>query len=88
MTFDEFYNKYQPIDNELGDEGFLFETYGIELDYVKGVPNNNVWTLVEVDGVLYIIPGFNIVNRLNYLVTKEQWTDSNLEIKYEDDEDN
>lgn len=84
MTFDEFYDQYQPIENELGDEGFLFETYGVELEYVQKVPNNTVWTLVEVDGVLYLIPGFHVVNRLNYLVTKEPWTDETIEIKYED----
>ena len=70
MTFDEFYDQYQPIENELGDEGFLFETYGVELEYVQKVPNNTVWTLVEVDGVLYLIL-YNEI-KLNKLIALQE----------------
>lgn len=84
MTFDEFYDQYQPIDNVIGDEGFLFETYGQDLEFVEKQEKNKVWTLVEVDGILYLIPGFHVVNRLNYIITKQPWTDETIEIKYED----
>lgn len=87
MTYDEFENKHKPIENHLGDEGtYLFETYGQEVDFVSNQDENIVWTLVEVDGKLYIVPGFQYVNRLNYLITEIPWTEDmfNLEINYED----
>jgi hypothetical protein len=86
MTYDEFENKFEPIENNLGDEGYLFETYGQEVDYVSQQEEHFVWTLIEVEDKLYIIPGFHYVNRLNYLITKNPWNEEfkNLEIKYED----
>lgn len=87
MNYDEFEGKYKPIENHLGDAGtYLFETYGQEVDFVSTQNKNFVWTLVEGDEGLYIVPGFHYVNRLNYLVTEVPWTEdmSNLEINYED----
>ncbi|AQT47983.1 hypothetical protein [Bartonella choladocola] len=46
----------------------LFETYGDDLKRVKKTNIKCVWTLVEVDDKRFLIPGFHLVNRLNYLI--------------------
>ena len=56
--------------------GCMYETFGLELDYVRKQPNNRVWTVVDTDGDdLIILAGFHFVNRLGYLVTNEEWLD-------------
>ena len=91
MTDTEFYSKYNTEYNQVllkklkevlsPDDmcsfgGCMYETFGDELAYVKQVPNNRVWTIVDGDGDdLLIIAGFHLVNRLGYLVTDEAWED-------------
>lgn len=63
-----------------------FETYDpymkpdgnfFEFEDVKGKPTHKVWTVVDGDdGYLYASPGFHIVNKVGYLMTKKPWTDS------------
>jgi hypothetical protein len=82
-----FYDKYKPIYNHLehpqykerqfkgesiGSEMY-FETYGRDLEYVKKHDNKFIWTLIEVDGNLYIKQGFCYVNRLNYLIASKPY---------------
>jgi hypothetical protein len=50
------------------------------------IPENrlhNVWTVIEADFDLYIVPGYHFVNRFNgrdsYIVTAEQWTEADLD---------
>lgn len=85
MLYEEFENKYQPLNNLLvKDAPFgekMFETYGPELDYVKdNINKNTVWTILDCDGELYISAGYHIVNRIGYLITEIPWEDGNLEI--------
>lgn len=54
---------------DFGNGGAMFETYGLELNYVLAQPRNRIWTLVEVDGHLYVVSGFHVVNRLGYFVS-------------------
>lgn len=52
LTEDEFYNEFKPQRNHFDDnasfDGCMFETYGIELDYVFGMSKSNrVVTILE-----------------------------------------
>ncbi len=52
LTEDEFYKEFKPQRNHLYDnasfDGCMFETYGIELDYVFGMSKSNrVVTILE-----------------------------------------
>ena len=68
-NFDEF----APYD------GYMFETFGEELEFVKKHSNNNIFTLLSDDNNdLVIIPGFHVVNRFGYFVSHNKWTDENL----------
>jgi len=50
--------------------GCLFETYGVELAFVRQQNPRTVWTLIDGDnGDPYILSGLHPVNRLGYLVS-------------------
>lgn len=81
MDMDTWSEKYKPILNLYGENpslddgngGIMFETYGGELDFVRGVAvtnPRNVWTYIDgSDGQLLIINGWHLVNRIGYLIT-------------------
>ena len=88
MAFDEWLDKYKPIENHLVDNpsfqdengnGLMFETYGIELGYVLGVASrapNTVWTYVDGDDGTYVTNGYHLVNRIGYFITSVPYDDS------------
>jgi hypothetical protein len=79
MTLDEWVVKFKPIENpggcgfEIDDKNFMFETFGVNLKYVKATHAQNplrVWTLVETDDEIVLVDGLRIVNRIGYFVTE------------------
>lgn len=54
--------------------GCMYETFGDELDYVLSVPHTRVWTIMQ-DGEAepVIVAGRWRINRMGYLVSKEEW---------------
>ncbi|MFZ1322332.1 MAG: hypothetical protein WAT71_12330 [Ignavibacteria bacterium] len=86
IRFETFLTKYIPVKNHLKSNapisGYMFETFGEELDYVWEQPVNNVWTIIEgTSGAWYITTGKHLINRIGYLVTENQWTEE-IEFKY------
>ena len=71
LTWSEFVEQFQPIRNVFSkdEDQQMFETYGAEVDFVNNVPNDNVWTYLEVDGGTVTTNGFHYVNRLGYFIT-------------------
>lgn len=50
--------------------GCLFETYGLELDFVRQQDPRSVWTFIDGDdGGQYLVSGMHRVNRIGYLVS-------------------
>lgn len=90
ISENDFYSKYKPLKNHLSEgaayDGFMFETYGDEYEFVKEhVKACKVWTVVECDdGELAIIAGFHLVNRMGYIVTEVPWEDSGLFVEEDD----
>lgn len=78
MNTDQF-EELGPIKNPHADHGWdgtLFETYGVELNFVRSQPENHVWTLVNGEGGNpVVLSGFHIVNRIGYFVTEKPWTE-------------
>jgi hypothetical protein len=69
--------------------GCLYETYGEELKFVfnKAKTNyfKNVWTIIHSDGrsnALYVVAGWHLVNRVGYILTKENWSRETEEYKF------
>jgi len=73
MTHKEWEEKYKPIENPFRC-GFLFETYGEELDFViahsENDPEDTVWTLCWCDDEEYVQSGIWLVNRDGYYITE------------------
>lgn len=69
----DFFAAYTPIKNHLDADapadGYMFETYGAELSFVRAQPPATVWTLLDADGTLYVQAGYHHVNRIGYFVT-------------------
>lgn len=96
MTYEEWVDKFKPIQNELSDnasfEGMMFETYGAELDYVLSItranPLSRVWTYIDGEGGTYIVEGYRLVNRIGYFITEVPYEeDSFYEIQVSEDEE-
>lgn len=93
MNTTEWETKYKPTINRFDsnaswqDEagnGIMFETYDIELEWVRTQPNENVWTYIDGDnGELLLIAGFHIVNRIGYFVTEVPWDNENEVVEVE-----
>jgi hypothetical protein len=70
ISENEFWDEWEVIQKASGD---LFE-----FSDVKDQPLNHVWTILESgdgdDGNWYASPGFHIVNRIGYVMTKRPWT--------------
>jgi hypothetical protein len=59
------------------------ETYGPELELVRSFPPNQIWTVVDGDdGELYVCAGYHLVNRINYLITKNPWVTGDETYRY------
>ena len=78
ITDDEFDATYQLRPNHLNPNaswaidgvGYLFETYGKELDFVRRQDPRTVWTVLDGDdGDIYVVSGYHFVNRIGYLVS-------------------
>jgi hypothetical protein len=84
LTEEEWFEQFKPIPNHIdpnasfndGDQGYMFETYGEELEFVKSFDQNCIWTYGEGDdGGTYIWSGWHIVNRLGYFITTVAFND-------------
>lgn len=75
-----FIEKFCP--EEQSPDNFLFETYGEDYDKVTKTDPNHIWTLLDCDGKMYIVPGWHYVNRMNYFITKNPWKDGQRDYRY------
>lgn len=72
-TWDDWEDEFIPVQNHISAQapfnGWMFETYGEELEYIIAFPEQNrIWTLSN-DG--QIINGCHLVNRSGYFITEE-----------------
>lgn len=76
ITEDQFDEDFRPVQNPHNKDaswnGCLFETYGVEFNFVKSQPKNKVWTVTDEGGV---VSGLHLVNRVGYIVTEVPWTE-------------
>lgn len=82
ISFETWVEKYKPIPNGItkhpnGQEFEAFETYGEEANFVADQDPHYVWTEVQGDFSMLLVPGMSYVNRLSYFVTRVPWTDEN-----------
>ena len=85
-TLDEVYTIIEELSEFNGDNSHLLQTFGKDLKVVmKQVKKNpkKVWTIIDCgERKLYAIAGYHFVNRLNYVITEEEWKDESEEYIY------
>jgi hypothetical protein len=78
LTEETWFDTFRPLPNLIdpdasfndGEQGYMFETYGTELAFVKAQDPNRIWTYCDNDsGGTSIFQGMRIVNRIGYFVT-------------------
>ena len=76
----EFDRQFTLIKNpfaETGWNGCFFETYGVELEFIRTQNPACIWTFLQGDdGQDLIASGYRFVNRINYLISVEPVPDS------------
>lgn len=85
MDMDEFFEAYKPIRNHIDTnasfDGYMFETYGDEVEFVKGTNPKHIWTYGSGDdGGTYIWNGWSFVNRLGYFITELPFGESIVQV--------
>jgi hypothetical protein len=85
IDWETWVDTYKPIPNHLtkypsGQPFDTFETYGEELEFVQAQDPRYVWTEVQADSSMILVAGYAYVNRLNYFICKEPWTDEDLTV--------
>lgn len=57
-----------------------------QFEDVRYQPPTHVWTIVDsgddTDGNWYALPGFHVVNKLGYAMTRKPWSDSTPDAIY------
>ena len=78
MTEIDFDRKYT-YDDSIVSENFetkgMLETFGSDYDQVLEINEKDpmrLWTMIDGDDGMYLVQGYHIVNRIYYVVTKEQ----------------
>jgi hypothetical protein len=75
MTESDWANKYGLLPNHITNDGYAYQTFGEELDYVCQQPNATVWTELDGDEGVYIVSGYHLANRIQYYITELPWSD-------------
>ena len=84
-----------PDEQELISEQEFADVWGVylkpsgdffEFEDVRYQPLNSVWTVVETgddrDGSWYAEPGFHVVNKIGYVMTRNPWSDLTRDAVY------
>jgi hypothetical protein len=78
LGYDAWAEKYKPVKNHFRNhDEYSFETYGEEVEYIKSMHPNFIWTWVDGDMCSLIVAGYAYVNRLSYYITENPWQDEN-----------
>ena len=80
MDYDDWLKTYKPIYNHIDKnasfqdetgQGYMFETYGEEVEFVKSQDPDKIWMYGDGDdGGSYIWSGWGFVNRIGYFITE------------------
>jgi hypothetical protein len=82
LDWDTWVETYRPLENPYAvspavDNSLLFETYGVEMEFVKKyIETNQVWTFTDIEGGTGIFNGYHFVNRIAYFITEVPYDDN------------
>jgi hypothetical protein len=72
LTWEEFTEQFKPVPNHFhpNDPYLHFETYGEEVEFVKTIPNERIWTYTDIGNGSVVTNGWHFINRLGYFITE------------------
>jgi hypothetical protein len=76
LTENEYDERFAPV-NVPEDDNSIWE-----YDQIKGKPTEHVWSVTDVDGNLYAIPGWHVVNVIGYNLTQHPWPHTDIEVRF------
>jgi len=80
MDYEKWIEEYKPNMTKQ-DQVILYETFGEDLEKIRKTDPNYVWTVVDTDDSLVVLPGIHYVNRLSYVITKVSHEQENSEME-------
>lgn len=84
--FDKVYSYNNRIIGQESGQNALLETYGKDFEKMLKIYRKTprkVWTLIDgSNGELMVIAGVHFVNRVAYLISRENWKNENEEYFY------
>ena len=87
IEFEEWLLKYKPRKNRVTKNslynGHMFETCGKDIEFLRDsrIPREYLWTLIDCENEeQYIVPGWHLVDRAGYFMTKIPWKDENIQV--------
>lgn len=84
ITFEEFIKKYAPAKNSNVEDGpyngYMFETFGEDLELVKITSREHIWTLIDCPNEeSYVIQGYHLADRFGHFITFVPWDEKEEE---------
>jgi hypothetical protein len=76
LTEEEYDKRFEPVAVYADDNSIW------EYRQISGEPTEHVWSVVEVEGDLYAIPGWHVVDVIGYNLTAHPWPHENIEVKF------
>lgn len=79
INYKKFVEKYQPIKNTFDDalsfDGCFFTmTNEEEITYIKKMlKTKKIWSVIDTDGIIQIMSGYQTLNRIGFLITQKKW---------------
>lgn len=80
IDFDKFESDFKlkknKFDKDAAFDGYMFETYGEELNFIEKENQKNpqkIWTVLDVDGDLIVVNGYHVVDRFGYFISKKSF---------------
>ena len=80
ITFDDLDTKYQ---FQYDPEGCLIHHDNMTSEVVEAMDEGRAWTLIEVDGVLYVEDGLTYINRISHFISDRPCYENHI-VKFED----
>lgn len=81
ISEDDFDNNYVSIPNP--EDGSCYWEHA----HLKGVPDNCVWSALDCDGAIYLVPGFHTVNHFGYVVSETPHNFEDIEVLWHEPSD-
>lgn len=75
--FDQFKVKRNPIESYSPFENRLLDMNEDELDYLEGLDSHNIWTLIDKENIMELIPGCHSHDVMGYFICEKKWENAN-----------